>query len=414
MENPKIILINPPSPFLADDKAQPPAGLMYLAANLELNEMKVCIEDLAGKLDWKEKVTQLKADIFGVTCTTPNFPIVKKIGELLPSRSLKIIGGVHPTFLPEEVLKTTKFDVVVRNEGDTILLEIIKDYKLGKKLNQIYNGGFVNVDEIPLPARHLVNLKEYRPEMEGQATTIFSSRGCPYNCAFCCKITENKVRLRKIEDVVNEVGILTNKYGYKNIIFEDDNFCINPIRVKQICERIKDFNLNIRICPRIDSLDYELLKVLRDAGVTEISFGIESGSQKMLDLMNKELYIDACKSIVKMVKDMGTLVKIYLIVGFPGETEETVEETKKFVEEIKPDKWLLQNFIPYPGTDVWKNPEKYGVLWISKNYEDFYTVGKGAKGGIVFRTKELDEEKIKLLHDDLYNFLMKHKPMYRG
>lgn len=410
----QIILINPPSPFLADDRAQPPTGLMYLAASLESNGFKVHIEDLAGRNDWEERTSELKADIFGVTCSTPNFPIVKRIAELLPKNSLKIVGGPHVTFLPSETLEMTVFDIAVQNEGEFILSETVKDYKDGKRLKRIYNGSLVDINKIPSPARHLVNLTDYHPEMEGAATTVFTSRGCPYSCGFCCKITGNIVRFRTAESVVEEIKLLINKYSFRNIIFEDDNFCLNRARVKKICEELRDFGINIRICPRADSVDKELLKILRKAGVSEISYGVESGSQKILNLMNKKLTVDTSREAIESAKEVGMIVKIYLIVGFPGETEETVEETKWFVEETKPDKWLLQNFIPYPGTDVWNRPEKYGVTWISKDYGSFYTVGRGGKGGIVFRTEEMDEERIRILHDNLYAFLMNYKPMHRG
>lgn len=411
----KVILINSPSLFLADDRAQPPTGLMYLAASLEKNNYKVSIEDLAGRSDWEKRASELKADVFGVTCTTPNFSIVKRISEVLPENSLKIVGGAHPTFLSSETLSNTNFNVVVQREGDEILPEIINYFECGDHLDQIYDGGLVDIDNIPFPARHLVNLKDYHPEMAGHATTIFTSRGCPFNCAFCAKLSGNTVRFRNINKVIEELDIIVNEYGFQNIIFEDDHFCLKHNRAKKICDTIKEkFEINIRICPRADSVNKELLKKLRQAGVAEISYGVESGSQKMLDLMNKQLTVKQCKKAIKDAKDVGMIVKIYLIVGFPGETEKTVEETKRFVKKTKPDKWLLQNFVPYPGTDVWNYPEKYGVTWISKDYSKFYTVGREGKGGVVFRTKSLDEGKVRAFHDDLYDFLMGYKPMHRG
>jgi len=411
-----VTLINPPSPYLKDDKAQAPMGLLYLASNLEKHGHHVSILDLAGVPRWRAEVLDLSAEVVGVSCVTPNVPIVQEIFRVSPHRSLKIAGGAHPTFLPEESLNVLGCDVVVRGEGEIVLPKILRDYQRFGKVERIYEGGLVDLDKIPLPARHLVDLKSYNPEMEGKASTIFTSRGCPYNCAFCAKLTGDRVRFRSVDNVMEELEILVNDYGYSNIIFEDDNFCLSNSRVKGICKRIIDekLDINIRICPRADSVNLELLKLLRKAGVSEISYGVESGSQTMLNHMRKGVTVDVYKRAIRDAKKVGMLVKIYLIVCFPFETDKTIEETKRFVLETKPDKWLLQTFIPFPHTDVWMYPSKYEVTWISEDYSNFYTVGKGGLGGIVFETKTLSREKIRSMHADLYNFLMDYKPMGRA
>ncbi|MCK4387118.1 MAG: B12-binding domain-containing radical SAM protein [Candidatus Pacebacteria bacterium] len=418
----KVVLINPPSPYLKDARAQPPMGLLYLAASLEVQgepihrSHNVSVVDLAGDDEWQRTCSKLRGDVFGVSCTTPNFSIVKEIFKLLPGKALKIVGGPHPTFMSLECLVEFDCDIVVMGEGEKILPQILADYEDTGSHVAVYDGGLVDLDKLPMPARHLVDLKSYNPEMEGKATTIFTSRGCPYNCAFCAKLTGNVVRYRAVDKVMAELQTLVNEYGYRNVVFEDDNFCLDHDRVKAICKEIIDrkLDINIRICPRADSVNPSLLKLLRKANVTEISFGVESGSQKMLNFMQKGTTVDVIKRAIRAAKDVGMLVKIYLIVGFPGETEQTLEETKQFVKDTQPDKWLLQNFVPYPGTDVWNNPKKYGVTWISHDYSQFYTVGKGGVGGLVFKTKTLTQEKIRMLHDDLFAFLADYKPMGRS
>lgn len=412
-----VTLINPPSPYLRDDKAQAPMGLLYLASNLEKHGHHVSILDLAGNPRWRAKVLDLSAEVVGVSCTTPNVPIVKEIFRMSPHNCLKIAGGAHPTFLPEESLNALCCDVVVRGEGEIVLPQILRDYQEHGKVKQVYESGLVDLDKIPLPARHLVDLKTYNPEMEGEGVArIWSSRGCNRRCAFCAKLTGDRVRFRSVDLFMEELGILVNAYGFKNIIFMDDNFCLNQSRAIHICKQIikEKMDLNIRICPRADSVNRDLLKLLRKAGVTEISFGVESGSQVMLDWMQKDTTVDVMKRAIRDAKAEGMLVKIYLIVCFPFETDETIEETKQFVLETEPDKWLLQNFIPFPHTDVWMFPNKYDVTWISQDYSQFYTVGKGGVGGIVFETKTMSREKIREMHDDLYLFLMDYKPMRRA
>lgn len=413
----KVVLVSPPSPYLADDRAQAPMGLLYLAASLEKHGYDVSIIDLAGDPCWRGKILDLSAEVIGVSCTTPNVPIVQEIFQMAPHNSLKIAGGAHPTFLPEESLNILGCDVVVRGEGEQILPQILRDYQQHGKVKQVYEGGLVDLDAIPFPARHLVDLKTYNPEMEGEGIArIWSSRGCNRRCAFCAKLTGNRVRFRSEDSFMEELRILVNHYGFKNIIFMDDNFCLSKSRTTRVCKRIikEKMDINIRICPRADSVSPQLLKLLSKAGVTETSFGVESGSQTMLNWMQKDTMVDVMKKAIRDAKAEGILVKIYLIVCFPFENNETIEETKRFVLETEPDKWLLQTFIPYPQTDVWRFPAKYGVTWISQDYSQFYTVGEGGAGGVVFETKTMSKQKIQEMHDDLYEFLMEYKPMRRA
>jgi len=214
--------------------------------------------------------------------------------------------------------------------------------------------------------------------------------------------------------MLEELNTVINRYGFENVIFEDDNICLVRKRAFKIFRAIEKLGVNFRMCPRADSMDKKLLKVAKESGVTEISFGVESGSQKMLDRMNKRLSVTRARQAIKEAKSIGMIVKVYLIVGFPGETWQSVEETKQFIKDTEPDKWLLQNFVPYPGTDVWNNPTKYGVTRISHDFDKFYTVGKGGKGGVVFRTEKLDGETIRAMHDNLFDFLMDFRPMNRS
>jgi len=400
INNHEVCLINPPSLFLNIPNAYPPTGLMYLGTALESNGFKVKIVDLCNDKNWKKTVGNLEGDIFGVTCVTSNYNSAKKIINLLPKKAIKIIGGSHPSALPKETFKDANCHVVI-GEGEDIITKIIKEKK-----PKIWNGGLIDVNKYPIPARHLIDVDYYHPEMSGgKSTSVYTSRGCPYNCNFCFKLTGNLVRYRNNNNILMEISECKVKYGYKNIVFGDDNFLLNRKRVFELCKGLVKLDINFKCIGRSDHVDKKFLQFLYDHGCTEINFGVESGSQRILNLMNKKENVIDNKNAILWAKEVGLIVKAFFVVGFPGENEKSIEETKKFILDTKPDKWLLSQFAPLPGCDVWLQPKKYGITWISKNWDDYVLVGKGGKGGITFETNELKKDDFERMHNDLYTFL---------
>lgn len=395
----KVVLINPPSPYLADDAAYPPSGLMYVAAVLEKIGHEATIVDLTGGIDWKKRTSELDADLFGITCVTPNFNIVQKIANILPFNKPVIIGGVHPTFLPEDTLKNIRCDAIIKGEAEVIIKDVINDLEKGE-LKRIYEGGLVPVSDIPKPARHLINLHKYRPG--GEITTpIYTSRGCPFNCAFCSKVTGRVYRTLPINRVIEETKEVIS-LGFKHILFGDDDIAIKGSRLKELLLAIKGLGITFRLNQDAKSFDEEIVALASKSGCLEISFGIESGSPKMLKLMNKKASLEDNKRAIQMTKRYGMKAKAYFLVNFPGETGETVIETLRFAEETKPDKWLLSAFVPLPGSETFHHPKKYGITWMSSNWEDYYLVGKDGIFKPSYTTKDLTFEKQISLHDMLY------------
>jgi len=396
----KVTLINPPSPYLTNDAAYPPMGLLYLAASLIIQGHEVKVVDLTGGIDWKKEIMKQHADLFGITCVTPNFSIVSEIAEVL--NNTIVIGGPHPTFLPEETLEKVSCNTIVIGEGEVAIQELTRDLERGC-LESIYRGGMVPVEAIPKPARHLVDLHRYRPGGE-DATTIYTSRGCSYNCNFCSKITGRIYREFPISRVVEEIEEVISM-GFRKIVFGDDNIIIDPMRVRRLLRAIKPLNIEFRLNQDARCVREDLIALAASSGCTEISYGIEHGSQKILDLMNKHTTVEANKDVILATKKHGLTAKAYFIVNFPGEDDETVNETLKFAAEVMPDRWLLSSFAPLPGCDVFRNPEKYGITWLSKNWEDYYLVGKGGGFKPCFTTKTLSVEKQIYLHDMMYRGL---------
>lgn len=397
-----VLLINPPSPYLENDAAYPPSGLLYIAASLEALGYAVKVIDLAGQPLWEQQIAGLDADLFGITCVTPNFKIVQTIAQRLPKGKPIIIGGAHPTFLPNDVIEHIRCDAVVKGEAELVISQILADAVEGR-LQRIYEGGCVPIEAICKPSRHLVDLHRYRPGGE-DTTPVYSSRGCPFNCAFCSKVTNRTYRTFSDARVVEEITDVT-KLGFRKILFGDDDIAIDTQRLQHLLRIVKPFKISFRLNQDAKMLQEETIKIAADAGCYEISFGIESGSPKMLKEMNKQASLEDNKLAIKLTKAYGIKAKAYFLVNFPGEDEKTVAETIRFVEETKPDKWLLSAFAPLPGSDTFNNPRKYGIKWLSPNWQDYYIVGKHGSFRPCFKTDDLGFQRQQYLHDMLYTGL---------
>jgi anaerobic magnesium-protoporphyrin IX monomethyl ester cyclase len=398
----KIILINPPSPYLVNDAAYPPSGLLYLASAMEKAGHAVSLVDLTGNPDWRSIVGELEADLFGITCVTPNVPLVSELSRLLPLGRPVIIGGAHPTFLPKDALKQVRCDAIVRGEAEEVIETVLNDLRK-RNLKRVYEGGIAKVEAIPKPSRHLVDLHRYTPGGE-KTTPIYTSRGCPYQCSFCSKISGKTYRVLSLERVLSEIEDVMNA-GFNHILLGDDNLLVQRERFRTLMKAIKPFGLRFRLNQDARAIDGKMMHLAREAGCREVSFGIETGSQKMLDLMNKQTTVEANRKAILVAKEHDIKTKAYFIVNFPGENDSTVDETLEFARQAKPDSWLLSSFAPLPGSDTFQNPMKYGITWVSPSWEDYYLVGKAGKFSFCFTTQELSFDKQSDHHRKMFNSL---------
>lgn len=397
----KVLLVNPPSPYLENDAAYPPMGLMYVAASLERLECVVNILDMTVESQSLEYCST-KVDLVGITCVTPNAGIVSDIISRIDPKVPVMIGGAHPTFCATDVLKNNHKAFVVRGEAETVLKDVVQDVN-HHSLKRIYNGIAAPIESIQKPARHLVDLHKYSPGGD-KATPVYTSRGCPYNCSFCSKITGSKYREFLISRVIEEVTDCIS-LGFSKIVFGDDNIGIKPARLLDLLVSLKPLDISFRLNMDARKPHNYLFAAAADAGCTDISFGIESGSQQMLTAMNKQATIMNNEEAIYNTQKYGMEAKAYFMVNFPGETEDTVQETLSFAERVHPDKWLMSSFAPLPGSDVFNNPKKYGVNTMSRNWEDYYLVGKGGQFKPCFTTEYLTHEKQIELHEMMWSGL---------
>ncbi len=387
-------LVNPPYPIGAHQHPPfIPLGLGYLAAVLEQNQYSVDIIDCqALKLsyqDFKKEISKRKPDIVGMTSTTLTYKSALQIAQITKQvhpNCITVLGGPHATFWDENALnECPSLDVIVRKEGENTLLELVqrleaeKSYfnvvgttcKKGKETVRNPDRPYIeDLDDLPFPAHHLFPLEHLRK----YGKIIFplsTSRGCTFWCNFCSAVRMfgRRYRMRNPKSVANELEFLNRKYNAQQFTFYDDAFTVDQTRAKGICDEIHKRNLKIAWdCEtRVDMVSKDLLIDMKNAGCLAVWFGVEAGSERVLDAMGKGLTLTKTKNAFKMAKDAGLMTIASVILGFPDETPESAWETIKFVEEIKPDDVGYYIATPYPGTPMYDYVKKMDWLRI----EDF-------------------------------------------
>ncbi len=376
----------------------PPLGLGYLAAVLEQNKHKVSIIDLTFEKNFeflKQQLKKLNPEIVGITCQTTfaedAFKAAEVVKNVIP-RVLLIIGGPHPTIMPEKTMEESGADIAVIGEGEDTLLEIVENFSkkqdysrirgiFYRNNNQILsNSGrevIQDLDNIPFPSRHLFDQRYFAfPEV-----TMISSRGCPYNCSFCQptlkKLFGNKVRLRSPENVIAELKMLIEKYPGKIVRFHDDTFTWDKKWITKVCMLIKENNLNFswNCKSRIDVLDREIVAMLKDAGCQRLDLGVESGSSRLLDcVLNKGISVEKVKEIFSICEQENLPTLAFIMVGSPTETPLDIIDTIDLLEEIPFDGLHVSLFTPFPGTSIFDySSEKKLISARSWSEYDFYS-----------------------------------------
>lgn len=424
----KIILLKAPYLELykgVDDVAtnQAPLGIAYIAAVLREAKHTVILRDPENQDMTYDDVGSLilkeRPDIVGITSATANFGNAVKLARIAKQSGepLVVLGGIHATSLPDEVLtKYPEIDLVVVGEGEITMRELCDAMDSGGKVNYASIRGLafrndsgqiekspprpfnMDLDSLPLPARDLLPLEKYGVQinmitMKGIKATMISSRGCPSYCTFCAAhISTGRVyRPRSTESVVDEMEYLVRKYNAKFIQFYDDTFTINYKRTVDVCNSIIKRGLKVKwfAHARVNTVDENLFRLMKRAGCTHVSFGIESGNQTILNNIKKGTTLAQARKAVRASMQAGLKTAITCMVGNPGETPETIQDTINFAVELNPDVGVFTILVPLPGTEVYN---KYrGVLFdTSLDWEDYRTVVLSNK--LALKSKTLTNE----------------------
>lgn len=375
----KIALIKPPARGLKDQLAYPPLGLLYLASNLKgKHDIKIYnMEDINEPIDYDH-------DLYGISVHSVSS--AKAAGDLTKQikKHTKVPvawGGAFPTSMPGYGLAYGA-DFVLKGEGEKEFSRLVNNLKQYKKRiaegDRIISCGIItNLDTLQPPARHLLPKEQIRHEgrvhhTNKPSTTIFITRGCPWECYFCQRPLETrKWRCRSVPNAVKEIQQVQQDYDIDWFRFPDDNLTLNKKWFMELCDALRPLDIQWTCLSRADGLTEEMLVKAKEAGLQEVFFGIESGSAWLLQQMNKKTTPQVNTNAIKLCRKVGVKSCAYMMFGFPGENDKTVEETKQWLLEAKPDKSRISTFIPIPMTKVWNEPELFRVT-IKRNYEDYW------------------------------------------
>ncbi|MCL5256397.1 MAG: B12-binding domain-containing radical SAM protein [Chloroflexi bacterium] len=407
----RVALIVPPSPFLIDQKAFPPLGVLYLASALESQGVKVRVIDFGGKEgEIEEYASSLEtADLYGLTATTPQYPWARRVLAALRKTghsSPIVIGGAHPSSAPEEC-QADGFDCVVAGEGERAIVELASLVQRGLPIPPSLRMPYIRqIDTIAPPARHLLPIHGYGYRIDGgRATTLMTSRGCPFSCAFCSKdVWQRGARLHSVDYVLAELHSIIDQYGFDHFLFLDDLITINKNRLLALCEGIRPLGIKWRCYARADTTTKEMLIAMKDAGCIEVGVGIESGSQKILDVVSKGTTVERNTEFVLHCKEIGLPVNVFIMIGLPGETYETVEETRRWMATVRPDRFGFNIFAPYVGTPIHNHPERYDIRLLPMPEEKSWVKGRQGEYEAFVETSALSASEILRLFGELFQY----------
>jgi anaerobic magnesium-protoporphyrin IX monomethyl ester cyclase len=374
----KVALIIPPALELGKMWCPNlPLGLAYLAAVIEKDGYELTVFDCPTLgIDHKKlgaKLASFEPDVVGITSVTPMIKsalLIARVAKETCPNTVVILGGPHATFMDSQVLsENPAVDIVVRGEGEETILELLRhlfnsgdlqtvsgiSFRKNKQIIRTPNRQFIqNLDELPRPAYQYFAIEKYQ-FFGKRILPIMTSRGCPFQCSYCVssRMAGANFRARSPTKVVDELEWLRDVHRAGAFSFYDDALTYDKKRAIEICEEIQKRNIGIPwdCQTRVDAISKEVLVELRDADCQLVSFGVESGCQKILDTVKKRTTIEQNERAVRLAKEVGISVAMSVIIGYPGETMDTIKQTFAFIRRAKPDYVYLCLATPFPGTD---------------------------------------------------------------
>lgn len=411
----KLQLINSPSLVEKDYGALgkqmfPPLGILYLASYVrnQFPDIQIKVTDglRIGKDKTLKEVRNFDPEIIGISCTTPSstgaYELTNYLKNINPT-ALILLGGVHPTAMPEDAVRRSEADLIVLGEGEVIFSEIVRRYdetKITAKENyknipgiaykkdeRVYYTGLMpligDLDTIPFPARDLIELCEYEGwpiKKENFETTLISSRGCPFYCHFCSnpvwKLQKPWLRLRSPENIVDEIEELVNVYGVNEYFDQCDELNHLPKWATEVCEEKKRRKLDIpwKVCLRADKITERFAKALADSNCWYVHIGIESGNQGTLNGLGKKITLDqvieGCKVLKRHNIEIMGLFMLFNAWEDGGNlrfenlkmTENTLKFARKLIHDGLIDYMSWSQATAYPGSKLWETATKYGLI----------------------------------------------------
>lgn len=417
----KLAVINPPSPFLTNERVFPNIGLVRVATTLKNEGHDVDVFDFNGVSLEEMETKMIKIsndyDYYGFSSTTPQFKYTMKALNALKegnSEAKTIIGGPHASALyhtrernirDDNISDLEKFDTIFAGEGE----DTENIFKPGWQKGELIK----NIDEVAIPDRSLIDIESYEYNgLPGKTTTIQTQRGCPNKCDFCCgREIEmyKKVRQHSPKRVLKELDALNRKFGYNSFMWYDDEVNINPGRLEELCDRLSKRNYQHRGFVTADQVvkHPETIDYLKKAGFVKLCTGVESGSDRILKIINKKADSKMNYEARKIIGERGIHYEAFMMMGHPSETKYDVNQTVKWLEKAKPDDFDIGILTPYPGSKIYDNAEHsdkypeytyhYKGLYFNKpdfSKENTFYKGKDAQSASFTRTDNMSERYI--------------------
>ncbi|MBU4348420.1 B12-binding domain-containing radical SAM protein, partial [Patescibacteria group bacterium] len=381
----KVCLIITPSPFLLDERVFMSLGILRIAAVLEANGFPVDVLDLSGISNFesvvRDYIQKSETLFFGITTTTPQLPsavaITKIIKEFNPKAKV-ILGGPHVTLINSAYKLEKKkgllgratramdlmkdcFDILVTGDGERAIFVALQN-NASKIIDadELSSDLFIrHQDVLPCPARHLVDVSSYKYSIDGErALSLISQLGCPFGCGFCggrSSPSFRRIRSRSTENIVAEMVHLYKTYGIKGFMFYDDELNVSP-KMIELMKAIKDAQVSLGVEWRLRGFlksqlfTEEQAKIMYDAGFRWLLIGFESGSEKILENINKRATVEDNTRCMNIARKYGLKVKALMSIGHPGESMETIQETHDWLLAVKPDDFDVTMITVYPGS----------------------------------------------------------------
>lgn len=414
----KVILLDSPSWQLFNPRMHLHLGILYLAAGLRECGHDVQVFDCHQVTSWDSKRKKLiihhdkleYCDVLGISATTANVNYGQELAKAWPAE-VKVLGGSHATNIlhgPHDRFRRKEyfegFDYLLAGECELSFptfcdfwscdpsnhyLHQLPGLAWFDKDGKLFRNPLPEnpvVESLPIPAFDLWKggfakgalsaTSAWHKELDAgelMTASLYTARGCPYGCYFCAD-ARTKLREETLDQIRRECALLAS-LGVKAIRIQDDTFTIREERCKRIADILYDYGFKWRATTRVNLKNPELFRYMAAKGCTELGFGVEHGSAKMLKIMNKGTTPEMNEVGIKMSQESGILARAFMMLGFPGETRETIEEMKEWLLRAKPDLAALSLFTPFPGSDVFNNPDRYNVRLPEGGFEKYWQFG---------------------------------------
>lgn len=443
----KVLLVNPPTYlgrlYVREGRCQHPSresfnlllpqiSLAYVASVLENEGFNVELWDCQvlniDPKNFLEMVAKSSPDLIvmntAVTTIDSDMKLADEIKGILPDAVVSAIGA-HVTATHDLTIKDSHFDIIVRGEPEMTILELANALRNDNNYQQIAGTTtkqrdriFINptrpiienLDTLPFPARHLLHNEKYiHPLTKRTFTVIQHSRGCPYQCIYCVAplYYGHKFRCRSVNNVLTELEEVIGKYGIRDIYFFAETATLNKKFMRQLSQALiaRKLNINWWSNARVDSVDLEILQLMKKSGCSLLAFGVESGVQEILDKAKKGIRLNQTIRTFRLCQKVGIETNAFVIFGLPGETKETMRRTLNFVKKLNPDYVEFFPAIPFPGTELCEILKNQGLI-----VSDELSLYDGYLGCVV-RTQDMtDKELSRFIKNAYYSFYL--RPQY--